>query len=65
MLFRSALSGVTTLAIILWLVSWFVLNRLWRTETVEMVKINIAAFALLAVGFLLTFPSFMDLLQGK
>ena len=47
------------------LVSWFVLNRLWRTETVEMVKVNIAAFALLAVGFLLTFPPFMDLLQGK
>jgi hypothetical protein len=60
-----ALSGVTTLAIILSLVSWFVLNRLWRTETVEMVKVNIAAFALLAVGFLLTFPPFMDLLQGK
>ena len=60
-----ALSGVSTLAIILWLVSWFVLNRLWRTETVEMVKVNMASFALLAVGFLLTFPPFMDLLQGK
>ena len=60
-----ALSGVTTLAIILWLVSWFALNRLWRNETVEMVKVNIASFALLAVGFLLTFPPFMDLLQGK
>jgi hypothetical protein len=60
-----ALSGVTTLAIILWLLSWFVLNRLWRSETVEMVNVNIAAFALLAVGFLLTFPPFMDLLQGK
>ena len=60
-----ALSGVSTLAIILWLVSWFVLNRLWRNETVEMVKVNIASFALLAVGFLLTFPPFMDLLKGK
>jgi hypothetical protein len=30
-----------------------------------MAKINIAAFALLLVGFLLTFPPFMDLLQGK
>jgi hypothetical protein len=27
--------------------------------------INVAAFALLAAGFLLTFPPFMDLLQGK
>jgi hypothetical protein len=60
-----ALSGVTTVAIIVWLVSWFVLDRLWRRETVPMAKVNWAAFALLAVGFLLTFPPFMDLLQGK
>ena len=59
------LSGVTTLTIIVWLVSWFALNCLWRTKTVAMVKVNRAAFALLAVGFLLTFPPFMDLLQGK
>jgi hypothetical protein len=60
-----ALSGVTTLAIILWLVSWFALHRLWRTETVAMAKVNMAAFGLLAIGFLFTFPPFMDLLQGK
>ncbi|HYM33085.1 MAG TPA: hypothetical protein VEU47_17425 [Candidatus Cybelea sp.] len=59
------LSGVTTLAIIVWLVSWFALNRSWRTKNVSMGWINVAAFALLAVGFLLTFPPFMDLLQGK
>jgi len=59
------LSGVTTIGILVWLVSWFVLNRTWRDKTVAMVKINVAAFAFLAVGFLLTFPPFMDLLQGK
>ena len=59
------LSGVSTLAIIIWLVSWFALNRVWRTQTIPMVKINVVSFALLAVGFLLTFPPFMDLLQGK
>lgn len=59
------LSGVTTLAIIVWLVSWFALNRAWREQTVPMVRINAVAFALLAAGFLLTFPPFMDLLQGK
>jgi len=59
------LSGVTTLAILVWLVSWFALNRLWRERTVAMVGINLLSFALLAVGFLLTFPPFMDLLQGK
>ena len=50
---------------IVWLVAWFALHRLWQTQTVAMVKVSIAAFALLAVGFLLTFPPFMDLLQGK
>ena len=59
------LSGVTTLAIIVWLVAWVVLGRLWQASTVSMAKVNAAAFVLLAVGFLLTFPPFMDLLQGK
>jgi hypothetical protein len=59
------LSGVTTVGIIIWLVAWFVLDRMWRGKTVEMMKVNVASFALLAVGFLLTFPPFMDLLQGK
>lgn len=59
------LSGVTTGAIIVWVVVWIVLNRLWHARTLGMLGINIAAFGLLAVGFLLTFPPFMDLLQGK
>lgn len=59
------LSGVTTFGIIVWLVAWFVLDRMWRGKTVEIMKVNVVAFALLAVGFLLTFPPFMDLLQGK
>jgi hypothetical protein len=59
------LSGVTTVAIITWLVVWFVLSRLWGGKTVAIDKVNLAAFALLLVGLLLTFPPFMDLLQGK
>ena len=56
---------MTTVAIVVWLVAWFALNRKWHMQTVSMAKISVAAFALLAVGFLLTFPPFMDLLQGK
>ena len=59
------LSGVTSIGILIWLVAWFGLNQMWRGKTVEIMKINVVAFALLAVGFLLTFPPFMDLLQGK
>ena len=59
------LSGVTTVAIIVWLVVWFVLDRLWHNQTVSMTKTSVSAYVLLIVGFLLTFPPFMDLLQGK
>jgi hypothetical protein len=60
-----ALSGVTTLAIAIWLIAWFVLSRIWAHSSVALGKINWAALLLLLVGFLLTFPPFMDLLQGK
>ena len=59
------LSGVTDLTIVVWLVVWFFLSRAWANKTVDIGRVNLASFALLAVGFLLTFPPFMDLLQGK
>jgi hypothetical protein len=59
------LSGVTTVAIVIWLAAWFALSRLWQAKTVAIGNVNILAFGLLAVGFLLTFPPFIDLLQGK
>ena len=60
-----ALSGVSTVAVIVWLVAWWILGRRWATETVAMAKVNLVSFLLLAVGVLLTFPPFMDLLQGR
>jgi hypothetical protein len=59
------LSGVTTTAILLWLITWVVLARLWRRRTVAVAKINIVAFAFLLLGILLTFPPFADLLLRK
>jgi hypothetical protein len=59
------LSGVTTSAIIIWLGAWYVLSKRWEHKTLNMATINRGAFVLLALGLLLTFPPFMDLLQGK
>jgi hypothetical protein len=50
------LSGKTTVAIVIWLVAWLVLSRLWATKTVAMRQVNMAAFILLALGLVLTFP---------
>ncbi len=60
-----ALSGVTTGAIVLWLVVWFGLERRWRGKQIDFWRVNAGALVLLLVGVLLTFPPFMDLLQGK
>jgi len=59
------LSGGTTTAIFLWLVTWMALARMWRHRTIALAKINIAAFAFLLLGILLTFPPFADLLLRK
>jgi len=60
-----ALSGVSTVAVAVWLVAWFFLSRSWATKTVALAKINVVSFILLAIGVLLTFPPVMDLIQGK
>jgi len=60
-----SLSGVTTIAIVVWLIVWFFLARAWEKQEVNLRTISVISYVLLAVGFLLTFPPFMDLLQGK
>ena len=59
------LSGVSLAAVLVWLVVWFVLARRWSGRDVNLAMVNIAAFAMLAGGLLLTFPPVMDALQGK
>lgn len=59
------LSGVTSVAIIIWLGAWFLLATFWRNKTVSIGKVNTAAFILLALALLLTFPPFSDVLLGK
>jgi hypothetical protein len=55
------LSGVSTVAIVLWLLAWGVLDRLWNRRTLPAARVNAVAFTLLAVSLLLTFPPIGDL----
>ena len=56
------LSGVTTTAILIWLFTWGILEWRWRKRTVAVGSINAAAFTLLGLSLLLTFPPIADLL---
>jgi hypothetical protein len=59
------LSGVTDIAIAVWLVTWLALSRHWVARNPNLHRINLASALLFVVGLLLTFPPLMDLLQGK
>lgn len=59
------LSGVTDTAIVIWLLTWLVLSRLWAHREINLRRVNRLATVLFIAGLLLTFPPFMDLLQGK
>lgn len=55
------LSGVTTAAITIWLVTWVALHLVWRRRDVALRRINAIAILLLIAGLLLTFPPIGDL----
>jgi len=59
------LAGVTLAAILVWLATWLVLARLWSARTLNMSLVGGVSAAMILAGLLLTFPPFMDLLQGK
>jgi len=55
------LSGVTTVAILVWLFTWGILHWRWRKKTVAARYISVMAVALLALSLILTFPLVADL----
>ncbi len=55
------LSGVTTAAILIWLITWVALNLRWRKKTLALGLLTSVAFTLLILSFLLTFPPIADL----
>jgi hypothetical protein len=55
------LSGVTMVAILIWLLCWCILEWRWQRRNVAIGSVSIIALALLGLSLLLTFPPFVDL----
>lgn len=55
------LSGVTTSAIVLWLLVWAILDARWKQRTVALRSIVSISLVLLALSFVLMFPPVSDL----
>lgn len=52
------LSGKTTVAVVIWLMTWYVLAHYWRVRPPAMQSALVATFILIGVGFVGTFPLF-------
>jgi hypothetical protein len=59
------LSGVTTVAIALWLLCWAMLGARWKRRHVQFARVGAFASLFLALGLLLTFPPIGDLSLGR
>jgi len=55
------LSGVSTTAILVWLIAWGILEGRWRKRNVAMGRISVGALILLSLSLLLTFPPVAEL----
>ncbi|MGB9639895.1 MAG: hypothetical protein ACPL4H_03225 [Anaerolineales bacterium] len=60
-----ALSGKTTVAVLVWLISWVILNNQWKDKEVNFEKIATIGLILLLVGILFTFPPFFELFVSE
>ena len=56
------LSGVSTVALLVWLLAWDILEWRWRSRNVGVGRISAIALTLLVLSLLLTFPPVVDLL---
>lgn len=52
------LSGKSTVAVALWILSWVAWHRAWRNRTVSFPPVFATALLLIALGLLLSFPPF-------
>ncbi len=55
-----SLTGKTAISILVWLISWAILNSLWRDRDYDIRKALTITLALVGVGLLLTFPPIFE-----
>jgi hypothetical protein len=58
------LSGKVALGVVVWLVAWFILARMWGGKAIGVRNPFVASLVLIAIGLLLTFPPVMELVIG-
>jgi hypothetical protein len=58
------ISGVSTLMVVVWLLSWLILHQLWKKRQVNFPWVFVFTLILIALGLLGTFPLFDKVFGG-
>ena len=58
-----ALSGKTTVAIIIWLLCWAALHNMWKNKQINLGKVFSATLVLILLGLAGTFPLVWDMFR--
>ncbi len=56
-----SITGITSLMVIAWLVSWVTLYRLWKSKQMNFTRIFVIALTCILLGFVGIFPPFVYL----
>jgi hypothetical protein len=59
-----ALSGKTTVAVVIWLAAWVLLHRTWKHRQVNFALIFLGTLILVGLALLGTFPLFFEAFGG-
>jgi len=57
------LSGISTLAVTGWLVSWMILHNTWKKRDVHFTMVYIVALVFIGLGLLFMFPPFIKVFK--
>jgi hypothetical protein len=58
-----SLTGKTGLGVIVWLISWYVLNRVLRTDNRSLQRAFVVTLILISLGLILTFPPVFEVFE--
>ena len=58
-----SLTGKTGVSVIVWLISWAILDRSWKDKNVSLGSIFILVLILLIIGLILTFPPVFEVFE--
>jgi len=56
-----SITGISTVMVIAWLASWFVLYRFWKNKQVNLIKVFALTLAFILLGVVGIFPPFVHL----